>query len=231
MDYKKRIHPKTYQYVNNTQTMKKRLILFVIILNIISLNVWGDSFSINYYHKGTIVHTQQITQGSAIGSFPNLTLTSCDDEINIFVGWINEIDASKYQTANTTTPTFITEEHIPTTDLNLYALFADNKNINNEWLCVTNASQLKENDQIIITTQNATSAMSKTLENKKILEIEITCNDDKSKIYPTSENIEILTIKTTNKNGYLALFNGTEYICSTSSNNNTINKSSTLNTK
>ena len=71
--------------------------------------------------------------------------------------------------------------------------------------------------------------MSKTLESKKFLAIAITHNDDKSKIYPTSENIEILTIKTTEKNNYFALFNGTEYICSTSSDNNTINKSSTLN--
>ena len=230
MDYKNKIHPKTYQYVNNTQTMKKQLILFVIILNIISINIWGDNISINYYHKGAIIHTQQITQGSAIGSFPTLSLTSCDNKINIFVGWINEIDASKYQTANTTTPTFITEEYIPTTDLNLYALFADNKNIINEWLCVTNASQLKDGDQIIITSQNATSAMSKTLKNKTFLATPITSNEDKSKIYSPSENVEILTIKTTEKNNYFALFNNSEYICSTSSSNNTINKSSTLNT-
>ena len=209
--------------------MKKQLILFVIILNIISINIWGDNVSINYYHKGAIVHTQQIEEGSVIGSLPELSLESCNDEINIFAGWITEADASQYQTANTTPPTLITTDYIPTTDLNLYALFADSENINNEWLCVTNASQLKENDQIIITTQNATFAMSKTLESKKFLAIAITHNDDKSKIYPTSENIEILTIKTTEKNNYFALFNGTEYICSTSSDNNTINKSSTLN--
>ena len=230
MDYKKRIHPKTYQYVNNTQTMKKQLILFVIILNIISLNVWGNSFSINYYHKGKIIYTQQITHGSAIGSFPELSLESCNDEINIFVGWINETDKNNYIKASTTIPTLITTDHIPDTDMNLYALFADKEEINNkEWLCITNTSQLKDGDQIIITTQGVTKAMSKTLENKKIIATPISSNDNKSKIFSPSEEVEILTIKTTEKNDYFTLFNGTEYICGTSG-ENSIGKSSTLNT-
>ena len=212
MDYKKRIHPKTYQYVNNTQTMKKQLILFAIILNIISLNVWGDSFSINYYHKGTIVHTQQITQGSAIGSFPNLTLTSCDDEINIFAGWVNEIDASKYQTANTTTPTFITEEYVPTENTNLYAVFADSE-VSPEiiWQQVKSTSELKDNDQIIITANNYNYAIGKTINNKDQLKaITIEKSENKS-IITQNDNIQIFTLKKINdllwefhcENGYL----------------------------
>ncbi|MBR5238539.1 MAG: InlB B-repeat-containing protein [Paludibacteraceae bacterium] len=176
--------------------MKKRLILFVIILNIISLNVWGDSFSINYYHKGTIVHTQQITQGSTIGSFPNLTLIACDDEINIFAGWINEIDASKYQTANTTTPTFITEEHIPTTDLNLYAVFADGKSTGELiWQRIKSRTELKDNDQIIITAHNHNYAIGKTVDkNNRLTAVEITKSDDKSTITPNND-VQIFTLK------------------------------------
>ena len=212
MDYKKRIHPKTYQYVNNTKTMKKRLILFVIILNIISLNVWGDSFSINYYHKGAIVHTQQITQGSAIGSFPNLTLTSCDDEINIFAGWINEIDASKYQTANTTTPTFITEEYVPTENTNLYAVFADSE-VSPEiiWQQVKSKSELKDNDQIIITANNFNYAVGKSIDkNNHLTAIEVTKSADKNTLTP-NESIQIFSLTKINdllwefrcENGYL----------------------------
>lgn len=211
--------------------MQKKALVLTIILNLISTIIWGENFEINYYHKGVSVHTQQVIQGEAIGTFPELNLVSCNDEINLFAGWIAEDDVTKYQTSNTATPTFITEEYVPTTNINLYALFADKEDINNkEWLCVTNASQLKDGDQIIITTQSATYAMSKTLENDKFLSIAITCNEDKSKIYPTSDNIEILTIKTTEINSYFSLFNGTEYICSQSSTNNTINKSSVLNT-
>lgn len=210
--------------------MKKQLILFIIILNIISINIWGDNVSINYYHKGTIVHTQQIEEDSVIGSFPELSLESCNDEINIFAGWITEADASKYQTSNSTPPTLITADHVPDTDMNLYALFADKEEINNkEWLCITNVSQLKDGDQIIITTQGVTKAMSKTLENKKIIATPISSNDNKSKIFSPSEEVEILTIKTTEKNDYFTLFNGTEYICGTLG-ENSIGKSGTLNT-
>ena len=213
MDYKKRIHPKTHQYVNNTQTMKKRLILFVIILNIISLNVWGDSFSINYYHKGTIVHTQQITQGSAIGSFPNLTLTSCDDEINIFAGWITEADATNYTTANTTTPTFLTADYIPNTDMNLYALFAD-KDLTSEipWQQVKSKSELKDNDKIIIAAHSYNYAIGATFnKDSQLNAVEITKSEDKSTISQkgdaqiftlTKINNELWGIK--NDNGYLS---------------------------
>ena len=132
--------------------MKKQLILFIIILNIISINIWGDNVSINYYHKGTIVHTQQIEEGSVIGSFPELSLESCNDEINIFVGWITEADAAQYQTANSTPPTLITTDYIPTTDLNLYALFADKASTDEiPWQQVKSNTELKDNDKIIIT--------------------------------------------------------------------------------
>ena len=129
--------------------MKKQLILSIIILNIISINIWGNNVSINYYHKGAIVHTQQIEQGSAIDSFPTLSLTSCDNEINIFVGWITEADAAQYQTSNSTPPTLITTNYIPTTDLNLYALFADKASTDEiPWQQVKSNTELKDNDKI-----------------------------------------------------------------------------------
>ena len=193
--------------------MKKQLILFVIILNIISLNVWGDSFSINYYHKGAIVHTQQITQGSAIGSFPNLTLTSCDDEINIFAGWITEADATNYTTANTTTPTFLTADYIPNTDMNLYALFAD-KDLTSEipWQQVKSKSELKDNDKIIIAAHSYNYAIGATFnKDSQLNTVEITKSEDKSTISQkgdaqiftlTKINNELWGIK--NDNGYLS---------------------------
>ena len=193
--------------------MKKQLILFAIILNIISLNVWGDSFSINYYHKGTIVHTQQITQGSAIGSFPNLTLTSCDDEINIFAGWITEADATNYTTANTTTPTFLTADYIPNTDMNLYALFAD-KDLTSEipWQQVKSKSELKDNDKIIIAAHSYNYAIGATFnKDSQLNAVEITKSEDKSTISQkgdaqiftlTKINNELWGIK--NDNGYLS---------------------------
>ena len=193
--------------------MKKRLILFVIILNIISLNVWGDSFSINYYHKGTIVHTQQITQGSAIGSFPNLTLTSCDDEINIFAGWITEADATNYTTANTTTPTFLTADYIPNTDMNLYALFAD-KDLTSEipWQQVKSKSELKDNDKIIIAAHSYNYAIGATFnKDSQLNAVEIIKSEDKSTITQkgdaqifTLTKINDLLWGIKNDNGYLS---------------------------
>ena len=105
--------------------MQKHTLLFTIILNLLSTAVWGEDFLVNYYHKGVIVHTQQVAQGSAIGSLPDLNLVSCNDEIPLFAGWIGERDVNKYQTISTTTPSFITADYVPTADINLYAVFAD----------------------------------------------------------------------------------------------------------
>ena len=156
--------------------MKKLSLLSIITLTLLSTSIWGENFSINYYHKGTIVHTQQITQGSAIDSFPALTLESCNDEINIFAGWITETDASKYQTSNSTPPTLITTDYIPTTNLNLYALFA-NKTSTDEipWQQVKSNTELKDNDKIIITANNFSYAVGKSIDkNNHLTAIEVT---------------------------------------------------------
>ena len=77
--------------------MQKHTLLFTIILNLLSTAVWGEDFLVNYYHKGVIVHTQRVVQGSAIGSLPDLNLVSCNDEIPLFAGWITENDVNKYE--------------------------------------------------------------------------------------------------------------------------------------
>ena len=176
--------------------MKTLSFLLTIIFNLFSATMWGEDFLVNYYHKGAIVHTQQITKGSAIGTLPELNLTSCDDKINIFVGWIAEADIAKYQTANTTTPTFITEEYTPTTNTNLYAVFADSKETNTAtWTLVTKTSQLKDKDQIIITANNYNYAIGKTFnKNKQLVAVEIIKNEDKSIITPT-EDVQIFTLE------------------------------------
>ena len=193
--------------------MKKQLILFIIILNIISINIWGDNVSINYYHKGAIVHTQQIEEGSVIGSFPELNLESCNDEINIFVGWITEADAAQYQTSNSTPPTFITTNYIPTTDLNLYALFADKASTDEiPWQQVKSNTELKDNDKIIITAHTYNYAIGTTFNtNDQLKAIEITKSEDKSTIIPNN-NVQIFTLTKINdllwgiknNNGYLS---------------------------
>ncbi|MBR5190065.1 MAG: InlB B-repeat-containing protein [Paludibacteraceae bacterium] len=193
--------------------MKKQLILFIIILNIISINIWGNNVSINYYHKGAIVHTQQIEEGSVIGSFPTLSLTSCDNEINIFAGWITEADAAQYQTSNSTPPTLITTDYIPTTDLNLYALFADKASTDEiPWQQVKSNTELKDNDKIIITAHTYNYAIGTTFNtNDQLKAIEITKSEDKSTIIPNN-NVQIFTLTKINDllwgikndNGYLS---------------------------
>ena len=69
----------------------KKFLLFIIFLSFLSC-LKAEQLTINYYHKGTIVHSQQIEQGTAINTLPQLNLTSCDNNINIFVGWITEED-------------------------------------------------------------------------------------------------------------------------------------------
>ena len=176
--------------------MKRLSFLLTIIFNLFSATMWGEDFLVNYYHKGAIVHTQQITKGSAIGTLPELNLTSCDDKINIFVGWIAEADIAKYQTANTTTPTFITEEYTPTTNTNLYAVFADGKSTGEFiWQQVKSKSELKDNDQIIITAHSHNYAISKTFnKDKQLVAIEITKSEDKSTITP-NEDVQIFTLE------------------------------------
>lgn len=209
--------------------MKRLSFLLTIIFNLFSATMWGEDFLVNYYHKGAIVHTQQITKGSAIGTLPELNLTSCDDKINIFVGWIAEADIAKYQTANTTTPTFITEEYTPTTNTNLYAVFADSKETNTAtWTLVTKTSQLKDKDQIIITSANF--AMGKTINNKQINAINITRSEDKTILYPT-EDTQIFTINSTSSSNIYTLYNGSEYLCNIANTNNTIGYSTSINDK
>lgn len=192
--------------------MKNQYFLFIIILNLLSTTVWGENFSVNYYHKGVIVHTQQITQGEAIGSLPELNLVSCNNEIPLFAGWITESDANKYQTINTTTPSFITADYTPTADLNLYALFADKEQTNDmAWQQVKSNSELKDNDQIIITANSYNYAIGKTIDkNKRLTAVEITKSNDKLTLTP-NDNVQIFTLTKINdflwefhcENGYL----------------------------
>ena len=175
--------------------MKKLSFLLIIILNLLSATMWGEDFSVNYYHKGAVVYTQQVAEGTAIGSFPTLTLTSCNDEINIFVGWIAETDTANYQSTSTTTPTFITEDYIPTSNTNLYALFADSQETpKTTWQQVKTKSELKDNDQIIIAANNYNYAIGKTFKNNQLVAIEIIKSEDKSTITPT-EDVQIFTLK------------------------------------
>ncbi len=175
--------------------MKKQYFLFIIILNLLSTGVWGGDFLVNYYHKGAIVHTQQVAEGSTIGVLPELNLESCDDEINLFAGWIAENDVTKYQTNNSATPTFITEEYIPTTNINLYAVFADGKSTGELiWQRVKSKSELKDNDQIIITAHSHNYAIGKTIDNNRLTAVGITKSEDKSTITP-NDDIQIFTLK------------------------------------
>ena len=209
--------------------MKKLSFLLTIILNLFSATMWGEDFLVNYYHKGVVVHTQQVAQGSAIGALPKLNLTSCDDKINIFIGWITDADITKYQTANTTKPTLITEEYIPTSNTNLYAVFADSEEINTAtWTLVTKTSQLKDGDQIIITSANF--AMGKNINNKQINATNITRSEDKTILYPTEET-QIFTINSTSTSNAYTLYNGSEYLCNVENKNNTIGYSATITDK
>ena len=174
--------------------MKKLSFLLIIILNLLSAIAWGEDFSVNYYHKGAVVYTQQVAEGTAIGSFPTLTLTSCNDEINIFVGWIAETDTANYPISSTTTPTFITEDYIPTANTNLYALFADSQETpETTWQQVKSKSELKDNDQIIIAANNYNYAIGKTFKNNQLVAVETIKSEDKSTITPT-EDVQIFTL-------------------------------------
>ncbi len=177
--------------------MKKQIFLFTtIILNFLSTPIWGEDFFINYYHKGEIIHTQQVTQGSTIEAFPILNLESCNSEINIFAGWITEEEVTKYQTINTSTPTFVATDYIPTTDINLYAVFADREATNDiTWQQIKSRSELKDNDQIIITANNYNYAIGKTIDNtNRLTAIEITKSEDKSTLIP-NDDVQIFTLK------------------------------------
>lgn len=199
--------------------MKKLSFLLIIILNLLSAIAWGEDFSVNYYHKGAVVYTQQVAEGTAIGSFPTLTLTSCNDEINIFIGWIAETDIANYQSTSTTTPTYITEDYIPTSNTNLYALFADSQETpETTWQQVKSKSELKDNDQIIIAANNYNYAIGKTFKNNQLVAIEIIKSEDKSTITPNND-VQIFTLeKISNilwgihcKDGYLGNMETKEY--------------------
>ena len=181
--------------------MKKLSLSLIIILNLLSTAVWGGDFLVNYYHKGVIVHTQQVVEGEPIGALPELSLTSCNNEINIFVGWIAETDIANYQTANTATPIFITENYIPTANTNLYALFADGKaTADLQWQRVKSKSELKDNDQIIIAANGFNYAIGKTInKDNRLVGVEITKSADRSIITPT-EDVQIFTLEKISNN-------------------------------
>lgn len=182
--------------------MKKLTILFIFTtLNILTNHTLGKNFIINYYHKGEIVHTQQLPQGSAISTLPELNLVSCDDKINLFVGWVTENDVTKYQTTNTTPPSFINTDYIPTTDINLYAIFADKEPTSEfTWQQISSINELKNNDQIIITSNDNNYAIGKTIENDRLTAIKITKSEDKSTITP-NDNVQIFTLKSSDLTG------------------------------
>ena len=197
--------------------MKKLSFLLIIILNLLSAIAWGEDFSVNYYHKGAVVYTQQVAEGTAIGSFPTLTLTSCNDEINIFVGWIAETDTANYQSTCTTTPTFITEDYIPTANTNLYALFADSQETpETTWQQVKSKSELKDNDQIIIAANNYNYAIGKTFKNNQLVAIEIIKSE--STITP-NDDVQIFTLKKFDDLLW-GIYCEAGYLCNTSTENN-----------
>ncbi|MEE1090028.1 MAG: hypothetical protein UH103_01235, partial [Paludibacteraceae bacterium] len=194
----------------------KKFLLFIIFLSFLSC-LKAEQLTINYYHKGTIVHSQQIEQGTAINTLPQLNLTSCDNNINIFAGWITEEDFNNYKTANTTTPTFVTEEYKPTTNINLYAIFADKEHPSTEftWQQVKSTDELKNNDQIIITAHKYNYAIGKTIDNNKRLIIaEITKSEDKSTIIP-NDNVQIFTLTETDNSLLWGINNGNGYLSNT----------------
>ena len=193
----------------------KKFLLFIIFLSFLSC-LKAEQLIINYYHKGTIVHSQQIEQGTAINTLPQLNLSSCDNNINIFAGWIAEEDIDNYQTANTITPTFITEEYIPTTDINLYAIFADKENPSTEftWQQVKSTDELKNNDQIIITAHKHNYAIGKNIDKQHLIAVAITKSEDKSTITPNND-VQIFTLIETDNSLLWGINNGNGYLSNT----------------
>lgn len=194
----------------------KKFLLFIIFLSFLSC-LKAEQLTINYYHKGTIVHSQQIEQGTAINTLPQLNITSCDNNINIFVGWITEEDFNNYKIANTITPTLVTEEYKPTTNINLYALFADKEHPSTEftWQQVKSTNELKDNDKIIITAHKYDYAIGKTIDNyKRLIIAEITKSEDKSTIIP-NDNVQIFTLTETDNSLLWGINNGNGYLSNT----------------
>ena len=200
--------------------MIKRFLLFCIILSIHFAKIYSENFTINYYHKGEIVDTKIVTPGDCLGTLPNLKLTSCNETICHFAGWIAESDIEKYTTINSTHPTLAKTTDIPTSDLNLYAIFTDNNSENTEtWSLVTEKSQLKDQDKIIITSAAQNYAMGKNFnEKQQLAAVKITKSDDKSILYPTDETL-VFTAHSTNES-YWILSSEKGYICNQQSSNN-----------
>lgn len=208
--------------------MQKQALVLTIILNLLSTSVWGEDFLVNYYHKGAIVHQQQVAEGSAIGALPQLVLNSCNNNIAYFAGWIKEDDANNYLVANNTTPTFINEEFVPTSNINLYALFADSQEKSAEtWTIVTKSSELTNGDKIILASADKNHAMSSYMnaDNNKFLCTNITKSTDKSVLFPNDSTL-VLTIGT--NNNFFTLSTGTEYLCNKLTTNYTISKTASL---
>jgi hypothetical protein len=100
---------------------------------------------------------------------------------------------------------------VPTTNISLYAVFADGID-NGEliWQRIKSNSELKDNDQIIIAANGYNYAIGKTIKNDRLTAVEITKSNDKSTLTP-NDNVQIFTLTKidnnlwglTTNNGYL----------------------------
>lgn len=175
--------------------MKLRLIFIFTILNVFYFALRSEKITINYYHKDSIVHIQQVTNGEPIGILPELKLKSCNKDITIFAGWIAESDITNYHTPSNTTPTFITEEYIPNVDINLYATFADGEiSTDSTWQRIKSTNELSDKEKVIIAANGYNYAIGKNINNSERLSaVEITKNEDQSIITP-NDDVQIFTL-------------------------------------
>lgn len=95
-----------------------------------------------------------------------------------------------------------------------------------KWTLVTNASQLKENAQVIIVSKDYNKALSTTQNNNNRGKADVTIKN--AIISSIGDDVQILTLKTGKSNGTFAFYTGAGYLFAASSSNNYLRTQTTL---
>ena len=181
--------------------------------------------TMHYNQKGTVAMTATHTPGEVIfmpeyqGTVPSGYQ---------FVGWVTDpLDNTDTRPAGVLRPG--DPYKVVSGINNIYALYSymDMSVGGEQWVLVTSASQLSEDDRVVIAAKDAEKAMSTEQKNNNRAVVDITKNADNT-ITWSGNTVQILTLKAGTVSGTYAFYTGSGYLYAASSSANHL-KTGTLN--
>ena len=164
--------------------MKTKLLHTLITTIFFSFNLLyckAESFTVNFWHNGTIIHSTIVEENNLITSFPNTNnIVSCDDDFPFFIGWTTNTTGYTNISSNIE-PTYFDSSTPITSNTDLYAIFG-NGTKEDSWHIVTQTSELTDGCQVIIANKKNSVAAGPQHTDKYRQPKSITLSSDSTKI-------------------------------------------------